>query len=90
MDVPVSTLRAELRSWIERAGAGEEIIITERGIPVARLTGVDASDVLTELERDGLIAAPEAHTRPKARDVPRAEPATGRAAMSELFRRFRR
>src|SRR5665647_1492442 len=37
MDVAISTLRAELSSWIERARSGEEIVVTERGTPVARL-----------------------------------------------------
>ena len=37
MDVSVSTLLAELSSWIDRARAGEEIVITDRGIAVARL-----------------------------------------------------
>jgi antitoxin (DNA-binding transcriptional repressor) of toxin-antitoxin stability system len=30
MDVPVSTLRAELSSWIERAKAGEDVVIVLR------------------------------------------------------------
>ncbi|GAA2237023.1 hypothetical protein GCM10010401_06430 [Rarobacter faecitabidus] len=59
MDVPVSAFRAELKSWIERAKDGEPIIITDRGIPVARLSGIDATDLVTELVRDGHLTAPE-------------------------------
>ena len=66
MDVPVSALRAELRQWIEAARAGEDVVITERGIPVARLSGIAAADLLTRLERDGLLT-PSAETRPPAR-----------------------
>ena len=55
MDVSVSALRAELRQWIEAARAGEDVVITERGIPVARLSGIEAADLLTRLERDGLL-----------------------------------
>ncbi|MBD5786158.1 type II toxin-antitoxin system prevent-host-death family antitoxin [Cellulosimicrobium terreum] len=58
MDVAVSAFRAELKSWIERARAGEEIVVTERGVPVARLTGVATADLVTELVRDGLLTPP--------------------------------
>ena len=56
MDVPVSTFRAQLKHWIERVGEGTELIITERGVPVARLTGVEGADLIASLERDGLLA----------------------------------
>ncbi|WP_426309622.1 type II toxin-antitoxin system Phd/YefM family antitoxin [Cellulosimicrobium sp. E-16] len=58
MEVPVSALRAELKSWIERAREGEEVVITERGVPVARLTGVATADLVTELVRDGVLVPP--------------------------------
>ncbi|MFJ4234149.1 type II toxin-antitoxin system Phd/YefM family antitoxin [Cellulosimicrobium cellulans] len=63
MEVPVSALRAELKSWIERAREGEEVVITERGVPVARLTGVATADLVTELVRDGVLV-PAAGERP--------------------------
>lgn len=84
MEVAVSALRAELRQWIEAARGGEDVVITERGIPVARLSGVDAADLLTRLERDGLLTSPDA-PRPPAH--PTARPAT---AVSGLVRRLRR
>ncbi|MDF9878754.1 type II toxin-antitoxin system prevent-host-death family antitoxin [Cellulosimicrobium cellulans] len=59
MEVPVSALRAELKSWIERAREGEEVVITERGVPVARLTGVATADLVTELLRDGVLVPAE-------------------------------
>jgi prevent-host-death family protein len=37
MDVSVSALRAELKQWVERARDGEDVVVTERGIPVAGL-----------------------------------------------------
>lgn len=78
MEVPVSALRAELKSWIERAREGEEVVITDRGVPVARLTGVATADLVTELVRDGVLVAPAGvrpvHTVPPA-SVPAAVPA---------------
>ena len=87
MDVPVSALRAELRQWIEAARAGEDVVITERGIPVARLSGVDAADLLTRLERDGLLT-PASVPRPAARSE-RSTPAA-KGGVSDLVRRLRR
>jgi prevent-host-death family protein len=95
MDVPVSTLRAELKSWIEKARAGEEIVITDRGIPVARLSGVESSDLVSDLVRDGLVTPAQA-ARPE-HVVPAVEPvgagigaARPASALSGLVRRIRR
>ncbi|WP_159795474.1 type II toxin-antitoxin system Phd/YefM family antitoxin [Puerhibacterium puerhi] len=73
MEVPVSALRAELKSWIEKARAGEEVVITDRGLPVARLTGVATADLVSTLVRDGLLTPAQA-PRP-ALDA--AEPSDG-------------
>jgi prevent-host-death family protein len=58
MEVAISTLRAELSGWIERARAGEEIVITDRGIPVARLLGVDTAPLLDQLTQRGVLSKP--------------------------------
>jgi len=88
MDVPVSTLRAELKQWIDAARAGEDVVVTERGVPVARLTGVASADLLTQLLHDGLLTAPDA-PRPvvEGDERPGARSATG---VSGLVRRLRR
>ena len=79
MDVPISTLRAELSSWIDRAGAGEEIVVTDRGTPVARLTAVQAGPLLDELTARRIIARPQRAERPVARGAGRVR-ATGPVA----------
>ncbi|KQY46847.1 type II toxin-antitoxin system Phd/YefM family antitoxin [Cellulomonas sp. Root137] len=86
MDVPVSALRAELRQWIEAARAGEDVVITERGIPVARLSGIESADLLSRLERDGLLT-PATTTRPTARSGDRS---AAKGGVSDLVRRLRR
>ena len=88
MDVPVSALRAELRQWIEAARAGQDVVITERGIPVARLSGIESADLLTRLERDGLLTPPATTPRPPARSAERSPSAKG--GVSDLVRRLRR
>lgn len=82
MDVSVSALRAELKQWIEAARTGEDVVITERGIPVARLSGIESADLLTRLEREGLLK-PAAAPRPAAR-------AGAKGGVSDLVRRLRR
>ncbi|MFC8922612.1 type II toxin-antitoxin system Phd/YefM family antitoxin [Cellulosimicrobium sp. NPDC057127] len=100
MEVPVSALRAELRSWIERARAGEEVVVTERGVPVARLTGIATADLVTELTRDGLLTPPSTE-RPQhtgaatPADVPEravggAPVRANRSGVAALVRRIRR
>ncbi|MFI2295607.1 type II toxin-antitoxin system Phd/YefM family antitoxin [Isoptericola sp. NPDC019571] len=101
MEVSVSALRAELKSWIEKARAGEEVVITERGVPVARLSGVQTADLVAGLVRDGLLT-PAATERPvhavpddgeAARAVARPAPrpaARPASRMSDLVRRIRR
>ncbi|HEY5178367.1 MAG TPA: type II toxin-antitoxin system prevent-host-death family antitoxin, partial [Dermatophilaceae bacterium] len=49
MDVAISTLRAELSTWIERARSGQEVVVTDRGTPVARLRAVDTALLLDQL-----------------------------------------
>jgi prevent-host-death family protein len=56
VDVAISALRAGLASWIERARAGEEVIVTDRGIPVARLLAVDSAPLLDRLTQQGVIS----------------------------------
>ena len=86
MDVPVSSFRAELSSWIERAKAGEDVVVTERGIPVARILAVDSAPLLDQLTQRGLLSQPST-TRPKARGARRAHP---NGSVSELVGEQRR
>ena len=66
MDVPVTELRAHLAEWLEKAEAGEEIVITDHGVPVARLVGVDSLPVLRRLTREGIISRPTQSVKIKA------------------------
>lgn len=66
MDVTVTDLRAHLSSWLERARNGHDVVITDRGIPVARLTGLAATGTLEQLTADGVIGRPATAQRPRA------------------------
>ena len=50
MEVSVSKLRAELKDWIEAARRGDEVVVTERGVPVARLSAVDSADLISRMQ----------------------------------------
>jgi len=59
MDVGVRTLKAKLSEYLERAAAGEDIVVTDRGRPVVRLVPFAA---LSEVERgieEGWIEPPK-------------------------------
>lgn len=75
MNVTVSTLRAELSAWIERARDGEEVIVTDRGTPVARLLAVDTAPLIDELTRNNVLSRPRSADRPVARGAIRVRAA---------------
>ena len=70
----MSELRAHLRQWLERVRDGEEIVVTERGVPVARLVGLDSTATLERLAPRGVIASPANPARPRATGRRRPEP----------------
>jgi prevent-host-death family protein len=74
MDVSVTDLRSHLSAWLERARSGEDVVITDRGIPVARLAGLAAAATLERLAAAGVISQPATPQRPRAsgRARPRA------------------
>ena len=74
MDVAVSELRAHLSDYLDRAREGDEIVVTDRGVPIARLTGLTATATLERLAADGVIARAAAAPRPTAAGQPRPRP----------------
>jgi prevent-host-death family protein len=56
VEVGVRELRENLSTWLDRAAAGEEIVVTERGRPKARLAPlVTAEDIIAQLAREGRV-----------------------------------
>jgi prevent-host-death family protein len=87
MDVAVSALRADLATWIDRVRGGEEVVVTDRGTPVARLVAVDTAPLLERLTREGVLSRPSSTARPVARGAVRVQP---RAPVSDLVDEQRR
>ncbi len=56
---PVSKLKASLSEFLDHVKAGEEVLVTDRGKPIARIVPLDSAagfpPHLVELERQGLV-----------------------------------
>ncbi len=68
----VSEIKARLSEYLARVRGGEEVVVTDRGRPVARIVPVeDREPHLGELERQGLIRGPSARLPDDFLDRPR-------------------
>lgn len=70
-EVGVAQLRRELKDWLDRVQSGDEVVITDRGRPVARLSGIDTAPLLAQLAEDGRLSGTPEARRPAARGRPR-------------------
>jgi prevent-host-death family protein len=68
-EVPISDYRANLKAWHERVLEGEDLIVTEHGKPVVRVTSPRGEAYLRELERRGLLTRPQ--RKPSLDELPR-------------------
>jgi len=66
MDIGITELRAHLSQWLEQVRDGKEVVVTDRGVPVARLLGVGATTTLERLSTEGVIAPAGRTRRPTA------------------------
>ncbi len=57
MNVGIRELKAKLSEFVGRAAAGEEIVVTDRGVPVIRLVPF-ADNTLKQGFEEGWIEAP--------------------------------
>lgn len=63
-EVGIRELKNGLSKYIDRVRAGEEVIVTDRGRPVARLSSIDAaSDRLADLVAEGIVRPPAGRGR---------------------------
>lgn len=67
-EVGIRDLKNGLSKYIDRVQSGEEVIVTDRGRPVARLSPLDApDDRLADLVAAGAVRAPVSGTRHSSR-----------------------
>ena len=67
-EVGVRELHDRLSEYLERVEAGGEIVVTRRGQPVARLSGLGERP-LDSLARRGLVRMPQGERSPRAARV---------------------
>jgi len=58
MDVDVRELEEKLPEYVSRAAAGESIVVTDQGAPVARLVAFDQCASLSRAIEEASIEAP--------------------------------
>lgn len=79
MEVGIRELRAHLSQYVRRAQGGEEIVVTDRGLPVARLLPASGERALDRLIRLGLV-----EPAPTKGRVEPPEPVPARRTVSDL------
>jgi prevent-host-death family protein len=86
VEVGVRELKNNLSRYLNRVQQGEEVIVTDRGRPVARLSALDHStDRLAELIAAGVVRPPRSTTR--SRPARRIKP---KGSVSDLVAEQRR
>jgi prevent-host-death family protein len=64
LEVGVRELKNNLSRYLVRVGDGDEVIVTDRGRPVARLSSIDeATDRLAGLVAAGVVQPPTSRIR---------------------------
>ena len=58
-EVGVRELRDHLSAWIDEVKAGAEVVVTERGRPVARIVAATGEPWLDALVAAGIVTLPE-------------------------------
>lgn len=86
VEIPAGELGSRIEEALATARGGEDVVITEDGVAVARLGGVDSAPLMARLAAEGVIAVP-ADERAVPR-LPQAEAA--KDALSSLLGRLRR
>jgi prevent-host-death family protein len=86
VEVGVRELKNNLSRYLARVRAGDQIVVTDHGRPVARLTPLDAgTGRLAALVAAGVVQAPKDNTRHRPTRRVRA-----RTTISDLVREQRR
>lgn len=82
VEVGVREFRENLAEWLDRAAAGEEILVTERGSAKVVVTAATGEAILERLVREGRATPP---SRPRG-PLPPAIPVEGNPVTDEILR----
>lgn len=65
MEVGIRALRADLSRWLKRVEDGQELVVTDRGKPVAKITPTNGRSKLDELIAAGIVTPAKRSVRTK-------------------------
>jgi prevent-host-death family protein len=89
--VAVRELKARLSEYLALVKAGEEVVVTERGKPVARLAPIPSYPILpqrlAEMERLGLVRLGSGQLPDNFWELPRFQDPEGRALKALIAER---
>ena len=89
MKAGVAELKAGLSRYLERVKAGHEVLVTDRGRPVAKLVPIAAEERRgsrrERLVRDGLLFPGRGRARASLLRLPAGSAAEGRAVLDALL-----
>lgn len=85
----VADLKARLSRFLRKVKGGEEIVVTERGIPIARIVPLRAGALRStrreRLIRTGIIQPGTGTLRAELRRPPSGDPSLGADVLAELL-----
>lgn len=70
VEIGIKELRADLSAWLDRVREGTQIIVTDRGKPVARLSPYGFPTGLEKLIAEGRVRLPTSPKRPAGAEKP--------------------
>lgn len=86
VEVGIRDLKNNLSRYLDRVREGEDVVVTDRGKPVARLSALDhATDRLATLIASGVVRAPKRTSRSRP-----ARRITSAGSVSDLVAEQRR
>lgn len=85
MEVGVRELRGRLSDYLARVREGHEVVVTDRGMAVARIVPMTGDRALDKAVADGLVSPPVQRTRSRP-----ARRTQSRGPVSELVAEQRR
>jgi prevent-host-death family protein len=89
MKAGVAQLKAGLSRYLERVKAGQEVLVTDRGRPVAKLVPIAAAarkgTRRERLVREGLLLPGRGRVRASLLETPSGKPAAGRSVLEALL-----
>jgi prevent-host-death family protein len=77
VEVGIRELKNHLSRYLAAVGQGDELVVTDRGRAVARITSIDATRTIDRLVAEGVVTPAGSSKRPARRPRIRADGPVG-------------